>query len=97
MGDYTEQRKRQAVRRRFEAKRLLDRLKSGACEDCGDQFKPCQMDLVRRGGGGPPMATFLLKSKARMAEEAEKRDLVCANCNRLRVWNRQRKARMGPT
>ncbi|KKK50106.1 hypothetical protein LCGC14_3128350, partial [marine sediment metagenome] len=93
MSDYGDQRKRQAIRRRFEAKQLLEQLKSGLCEDCGDKFKSCQMDLVRREGGGPPMASLLLKSKKRILEEAEKRDLICANCGRLRVWERNRAER----
>ena len=97
MGDYVDQRKRQAVRRRFEAKQLLEQLKSGLCEDCGGQFAPCQMDLVRREGGGPPMASLLLRSKRRILEEASRRDLICANCGRLRTWERSRAERMGRT
>lgn len=97
MGDYIEQRKLQAIRRRFEAKLLLKRLKSGLCEDCGGQFQPCQMDLVLRVGGGPPMSSFLLRSKERIVKEAARRDLICANCGRLRTEERSRAARMGKT
>ncbi len=86
-------RRNQRVRRRFEAKLLVEQLKSGPCKDCKDSFHPCQMDLLHRERGGRPVATLILRSKARILEEARKCDLVCANCARLRVWNESRKGR----
>lgn len=57
------------------------------------------MDLVSRDGDREDltMSGLLNRSKARMLEAARNRDLVCANCGRLRTWNRQRAARMGET
>jgi hypothetical protein len=43
------------------------------------------------------MASLLLKSKKRILEEAARRDLICANCGRLRTWERDRAERMGKT
>lgn len=86
------------ARRRFEARELLDRLKSAPCEDCRRSFHPCQMDLLRKQGGRPlPLSRMMHLSKERLLEEAGVCDLVCANCSRLRSWRRQRERRMGPT
>jgi hypothetical protein len=94
---YLRTRKNQTARRRFESKILLERLKTGRCKDCLQQFLPCQMDLVRPDGSGPQMTTLLGKSRERMVDEARARDLVCANCGRLRSWQRQREGRMEKT
>jgi hypothetical protein len=86
-----------AARRRFEARELLDKLKSGSCKDCNNTFLPCQMDFVRNDGRkGPPISQMLLKSKKTIMREAEKCVLVCANCGRLRTWKSQRAKRSEP-
>lgn len=86
------------ARRRFEARGLLDRLKSGPCKDCGLPFHSCQMDLVRRDGSrSVPPARMLHLSKRRLVEEAALCDLVCANCSRLRSWLAERARRSGDT
>lgn len=88
-------RRAQRLRRRFEAKILVEEIKSDPCMDCGEKYEPCQMDLVRRGGG-KPVSALLLKSKDRIRAEAAKCDLVCANCGRLRNEARLRRERSGP-
>ncbi len=95
--DYARTRKNQASRRRFESRNLIEELKRGPCKDCGRKWHPCQMDFLRPDGGGPRMASLLGKSLERIVGEAQKRDLVCANCSRLRDWRKKRKMRMGPT
>jgi len=89
---------RKAARRRFEARDLLERLKSGPCQDCGnDDLLPCQKDLIRLNGETAQLSKRLLMSQARIIEEASKCILVCANCGRLRVWKAHRAKRAGPT
>ncbi len=95
MADYMAARRQQAARRRFEARELLILLKSKPCVKCRNSFHHCQMDLVRPDGGGPSMASLLLKSKRRMLDEAAVRLRLCANCNRLRDYNRKRSAMEG--
>jgi hypothetical protein len=86
-----------AARRRFEARELINKIKSNSkCVDCGGQFHPCQMDFIRRDGNrNGPISRMLLKSKKRIVDEIKASDLVCANCGRLRVWNEQRARRAG--
>jgi len=85
-------RRNQRVRRRFEAKLLIEKLKSGPCEDCSGKFHHCQMDLFH-AEAGRQVSTLLLKSKSRILEEAKKCMLLCANCARLRLWNQSRQNR----
>ncbi|HEY8094917.1 MAG TPA: hypothetical protein VIE65_02345 [Methylobacter sp.] len=94
---YLEGRRQQTVRRKFEAKALFIELKSGPCMKCRQKFHHCQMDLVRPDGGGPTMASLLLKSKKRILEEASKRLRLCSNCNRMRDYNRKRLMMEGDT
>jgi len=96
MPNYTESRRQQVARRRFESKELLTRLKTGPCVRCKDpDLQPCQMDLVRPDGSGPAMASLLGKSRKRILEEAQRRLLLCSNCNRIRDFNRKRAAMEG--
>lgn len=98
---YTDLRKEnaeKAARRRFEARELIRLMKDAPCVDCGSKYKHYQMDFVRKDGdAGVPISKLLLKSKARILDEIQKCDLVCALCGRTRTWRKQRKARMGPT
>lgn len=94
---YKANRRRTIVRRRFEAREFIDSLKAKPCKDCGGKFAACQMDFVRPDANGHQVSRMLLKSKARIREDSDKYDLVCANCSRLRIWKRQRDARSGVT
>lgn len=87
-----------AARRRFEARELVNQLKSKPCKDCGKKYEPCQMDFIKREGDRTiPISKMLLKSQARIIKEVQNSDLVCANCGRLRTWKAQRAKRSGPT
>jgi len=97
MTDVRAERAAVAIRRRFEARDLIDRLKSGPCKDCGRKFRPCQMDFWRDSESIVQVSKRLLMSKDRIVEEVAKCVLVCANCHRLRTWNRDRERRSGPT
>jgi predicted RNA-binding Zn-ribbon protein involved in translation (DUF1610 family) len=93
-----EERAAVAARRRFEARELLERLKSGPCQDCNNpDLMPCQKDLIRPDGKTEQLSKRLLMSQERILLIAEKCRLVCANCGRLRVWKAQRARRAGLT
>lgn len=97
MGNPREENAKKAARRRFEARELLHKLKSGPCKDCGQKYLPCQMDFVRQESTDKaPVSKLLLRSRAAIMADVEKCDLVCANCGRLRTWNKQRDSRSGP-
>lgn len=73
-------------------KEMLNKLyKSGPCMDCGGIFKPHQMDLDHRPGVKKiANVNLVLKNMSweDVVIEAEKCDLVCANCHRDRTQNR---------
>ena len=97
-SDHKIERAKTAARRRFEARDLLERIKSGPCQDCGnDSLMPCQKDLVRPSGETAQLSKRLLMSQSRMIEEASRCLLVCANCGRLRIWKKHRASRAGLT
>ena len=96
--DYRRERSQVAARRRFEARDLLERLKSGPCQDCGSEvLLPCQKDLIRPDGKTSQISKRLLMSQDRIIREASECLLVCANCGRLRIWKAQRARRAGET
>ena len=90
-----EERAKIAARRRFEARDLLDRLKSGPCHDCkNDSLYSCQKDFWRESDDIIQVSKRLLMSKDRILEEVAKSVLLCSNCHRLRTWIRNRDRRM---
>lgn len=95
MMDYKENAKIQGARRRFESREMIFDLKSRtSCIDCGHKFHPSQIDIVRKNGERSiQLSKVLHKSRKFIMDEIEKCDFICANCNRLRTWNFQRKSR----
>lgn len=72
-------------------KSAFDDLKRAPCSDCGQTFHPCQMDWDHRDGSVKVSSiTKLLKNGRLVAARAEleKCDLVCANCHRMRTYQR---------
>lgn len=75
--------------------KLLRTLKDNPCLDCGDKFHFSAMDFDHRDpdtkladvgqlvGQGCSIQTFL--------DEVAKCDLVCANCHRVRTYNKQQR------
>jgi len=86
-------RKQQNARRKFEARELLNILKSNPCKDCGEGFHHCQMDFVRENAAQHNISKMLIKSKSTIISEASKCVLLCANCARLRIYRSQRTKR----
>jgi hypothetical protein len=80
---------------------LLRELRVCPCADCRGSFAPHQMDFDHRPG---TMKRFnltsggsMLRPTAVLLEEAAKCDVVCANCHRIRTWQRHVAGRMPPT
>jgi len=71
-----------------------EKTRRGGCQDCGKTYHPYVMDFDHRPGeqkrfeiseGGSRTHTLLFA-------ELAKCDLVCANCHRLRTWQRTRES-----
>jgi hypothetical protein len=71
---------------------LLDRLRDVPCGDCGGRFQPCAMDFDHRDPGTKrSMVTRMIGrvGTERILAEVAKCDIVCANCHRLRTFDRR--------
>lgn len=72
--------------------RTLDRLRDRPCADCAGRFPSCAMDFDHRDPGSKLNAVTRMIGRAgtaRILEEAAKCDIVCANCHRLRTFERR--------
>lgn len=73
--------------------------KSGPCHDCGNSFHHCQMDFDHLEGhekvANISRMVYDEVSRKKIEEEMEKCHLVCANCHRLRTWQRNQEIRAG--
>ena len=71
---------------------LLAKVKDQPCKDCGRKYPSCAMDFDHREGTikrfciSECAANFSIESLKR---EVLKCDVVCANCHRIRTWNRR--------
>lgn len=82
--------KKNAHRLRAERRAVIDKLKARPCADCGKTFPPYVMEfdhIPERGKKFMNISDMLPKgmSMRRILEEADKCDLVCANCHRIRT------------
>jgi hypothetical protein len=70
---------------------LLDQLRSVPCADCGGRFAQCSMDFDHRDPATKvrSVTRMIAGSIERMLAEAAKCDIVCANCHRLRTFQRR--------
>ncbi len=77
---------------------LIDGLKRGnPCADCGLVFHPCAMDFDHVRGQKIDHVSKLSASaisRKRILDELAKCELVCANCHRVRTYNRMREERV---
>lgn len=74
------------------ARARLNELKSRPCHDCGGSFLPECMDFDHVRGEKVMSVGLLVAGKLeRLEAEIVKCDLVCANCHRIRTFNRRRK------
>ena len=67
-------------------------LKSEPCTDCGGKFHWCAMDFDHLGDEDKVLNVNIMVSRGfardRILAEIAKCELVCANCHRVRTWNR---------
>jgi hypothetical protein len=71
---------------------LLDARRDVACADCGGRFPPCAMDFDHRDPTTKRSAVTQMIGRAgtqRLLDEVAKCDIVCANCHRLRTFQRR--------
>jgi hypothetical protein len=72
--------------------RLLDLLRDRPCADCGVRIAPCAMDFDHRDPLTKLSAVTRMIGRAgtaRILDEVAKCDIVCANCHRLRTFERR--------
>ncbi len=65
-------------------------LKNNPCVDCGLRFHPVAMDFDHLPGYKKLSVNGLYcMAKQKLLDEIKKCELVCANCHRIRTWNRR--------
>lgn len=71
-------------------KELIGRYKNRPCMDCGGWYEPCQMDFDHRPNEKKLFGISIYRSLklSSIIAELRKCDIVCANCHRLRTFNR---------
>lgn len=90
--------KQYETQRQRDHKAVVETLKQDACVDCGKTYAPCTMDFDHVRGEKRIAVANLTghHSRETVISEIEKCDLVCANCHRVRTWERRR-AKITPT
>lgn len=71
---------------------LLDQIRHMPCADCGGRFPACAIDFDHRDPVDKRYAVTRMIGRAgtaRMLAEVAKCDIVCANCHRLRTFDRR--------
>lgn len=92
--DYSNKREYYIARdneRYYRFREILIEAKSKPCADCGKSYPTCVMDLDHRDGEQKVRNVSSLKdfsSEIKLREEIVKCDAVCANCHRIRTYNR---------
>jgi len=81
-----------ALERRNKARRLkrqfINTLKNKPCADCGNFYPPYVMDFDHRDDKIADIAYLTTRnwSLEKIKKEAEKCDIICANCHRIRTF-----------
>ena len=70
-------------------KAILVEYKGGCCKDCGGVFPLCCYDFDHLRDKVFALGTSLGRKIEILKSEADKCDLVCANCHRIRTQKRQ--------
>jgi hypothetical protein len=69
---------------------FLASLKNRPCADCGGRFPPECMDFDHvRGDKTIGLAQMITYTRAAIEAEAEKCDIICSNCHRIRTRKRK--------
>lgn len=81
--------KARAKQNRIDLKFWIDSLKDKPCMDCGVKYPPYIMDFDHRENKKFNIGNrYYAYGKEVVQKEIDKCDLVCANCHRVRTWNR---------
>ena len=82
---------RRAVKKyKVEAQDFINEVKSNPCTDCGNCFHVEAMEFDHvRGVKVKDISRMLSFSRDALLDELLKCDLVCANCHRVRTWERR--------
>ena len=82
-------RRRKARRKRH--KSLINQLKSAPCKDCGQTFPPYVMDFDHVASKVAPVSLLATTHGTdALRTEIAKCEVVCANCHRIRTYERLR-------
>lgn len=78
------------IRDRHRAKRraILDDIKNKPCAECGVWYPPYVMELDHLGDKEFNIGSGNRFSMTQLMEEIDKTEVVCANCHRVRTFNR---------
>ena len=90
---YVDKARKSSVKLTADRVEWMRALKDKPCKDCGGRFHPCAMDFDHCHGDKVDNVSWMLgKAKSREAILAEiaKCELVCANCHRVRTYNRRK-------
>ncbi|MCA1615336.1 MAG: hypothetical protein LC800_14785 [Acidobacteria bacterium] len=89
---YAAKNRRNKSRQRARLKAILVAEKQRPCADCGGVFHPWVMEFDHRDAADKVGAVGNLVSRGctdeRLLAEMAKCDIVCANCHRMRTFNR---------
>lgn len=78
------------ARKRERMRAYLRSLKEAPCMDCGQKFPYWVMDFDHLEGKESLIGRLVFSlSWKRLEAELEKCELVCANCHRVRTWDKQ--------
>lgn len=91
--------KRRVAKRKQTLSEAIDAIKARTpCADCGNKFHPCAMDFDHLDATQKIADVSRLRSMnvnmKRILDEIAKCELVCANCHRIRTYNRHRRNRI---
>lgn len=89
---YWQERRKAAITPIVSARRAwIDTFKQKPCADCGGMFAPCAMDFDHINGEKVSSVSQMMFAPAdAVLLEIGKCELVCANCHRVRTFNRSR-------
>lgn len=81
----------QIINRHKEAREFVNSLKERPCADCGVQYAPYVMQFDHLPGHKKDftIGTHRTKPADVIIAEAQKCDVVCANCHAVRTWQRR--------
>ena len=77
--------------RTIQSKRLWDIKEESGCVDCGERYPHYMLEFDHLPGYeklGSPVSMASRYSMQKALDEIEKCDIVCANCHKIRTWQR---------